>query len=193
MPGALNAIAQRGRMLRRPGQREIPGQECRSRCWPQPHKPRGWGLHCCNRGSRPPMASLDDESIRRPAQPPCPRCGKRMTLRRVDPHTPGYETRTCDCSSCGYSVGEVVKTPPPGAVGHEKTPPRRLPRVPCYWKRRAASKWRKGIDLAPVTRYAGRSSIWLRVSHFVVPGAADRQLPPARSHPLRRAASRSDW
>jgi C4-type Zn-finger protein len=51
--------------------------------------------------------------MRRTIQPPCPRCGKRMTLTRVDPHTPGYETRTFDCSRCGYSVGEVVKIPSP--------------------------------------------------------------------------------
>jgi hypothetical protein len=53
-----------------------------------------------------------DEALdmRRTIQPPCPRCGKRMTLTRVDPHTPGYETRTFDCSHCG-SVGEVVKIP----------------------------------------------------------------------------------
>jgi ribosomal protein L37E len=39
--------------------------------------------------------------------------GKRhFALRRVDPHTQGYETRTFDCASCGYSVGEVVKIPP---------------------------------------------------------------------------------
>jgi hypothetical protein len=53
------------------------------------------------------------ESMRWTTQPPCPRCGKRMTLTRVDPHTPGYETRTFDCSHCGYSVGEVVKIPSP--------------------------------------------------------------------------------
>ena len=53
------------------------------------------------------------ESMRRTIQPPRPRCGKRMTLTRVDPHTPGYETRTFDCSHCGYSVGEVVEIPSP--------------------------------------------------------------------------------
>src|SRR5271156_6527739 len=61
------------------------------------------------------MTSRDEalESMRRTTQPPCPRCGKRMTLTRVDPHTPGYETRPFDCSHCGYSVGEVVKIPSP--------------------------------------------------------------------------------
>jgi hypothetical protein len=56
-----------------------------------------------------------DEALdmRRTIQPPCPRCGELMTLTRVDPHTPGYETRTFDCSHCGYSVGEVVKIPSP--------------------------------------------------------------------------------
>jgi hypothetical protein len=68
-----------------------------------------WGL-----GERG-MTSRDDglESMRRLIQPPCPRCAKRMMLTRVDPHVPGYETRTFDCASCGYSVGEVVKIPPP--------------------------------------------------------------------------------
>jgi predicted RNA-binding Zn-ribbon protein involved in translation (DUF1610 family) len=63
--------------------------------------------------ARHDMTSRDDglEGMRRQIQPPCPRCGKRMTLRRVDPQVQGYETRTFDCSSCGYSVGEVVKLP----------------------------------------------------------------------------------
>jgi C4-type Zn-finger protein len=60
------------------------------------------------------MTSRDEalESTRRTIQPPCPRCGKRMTLTRVDPHSPACEIRSFDCLRCGYSVGEIVKIMP---------------------------------------------------------------------------------
>jgi predicted RNA-binding Zn-ribbon protein involved in translation (DUF1610 family) len=44
--------------------------------------------------------------------PPCPRCGKRMTLSSVEPQIPGYEIRNFECPSCGYAVGELVKILP---------------------------------------------------------------------------------
>jgi hypothetical protein len=60
------------------------------------------------------MTSHDEalESTRRTIDPPCPRCGKRMTLTRVDPQSPAYAMRTFDCLRCGYSVDEIVKIMP---------------------------------------------------------------------------------
>jgi predicted RNA-binding Zn-ribbon protein involved in translation (DUF1610 family) len=59
-----------------------------------------------------PSRDITTAAIRLLVRPPCPRCGGRMMLRHITPQTPGYEVRTFECPSCGYSTGEVVKLPP---------------------------------------------------------------------------------
>jgi predicted RNA-binding Zn-ribbon protein involved in translation (DUF1610 family) len=76
-----------------------------------------WGM-----GARG-MTSRDEalESMQRTIQPPCPRCGKRMTLTRVDPHSPAHQVRTLDCLRCGYSDRRNRQDHPIAAAGDGPT------------------------------------------------------------------------
>jgi hypothetical protein len=42
-------------------------------------------------------------------RPPCPNCGTRMMLSRIEPDSPGYEKRTFECSNCHHEVSEIAE------------------------------------------------------------------------------------
>jgi hypothetical protein len=42
-------------------------------------------------------------------RPPCPKCGTKMHLARIEPEKPGYETRTFECPNCEHSLSIVAK------------------------------------------------------------------------------------
>jgi hypothetical protein len=41
--------------------------------------------------------------------PICPKCGTQMWLQRIEPDSPGHDTRTFECPGCENVVSEVVK------------------------------------------------------------------------------------
>jgi hypothetical protein len=49
--------------------------------------------------------------------PPCPRCGGRMWLTRIEPDKPGYEQRVFSCTLCQHddcriaAIGEAFRVP----------------------------------------------------------------------------------
>ena len=42
-------------------------------------------------------------------RPPCPKCGMRMLLARIEPDTPDHDKRSYECAGCGHEHSEVVK------------------------------------------------------------------------------------
>ena len=52
-----------------------------------------------------PVTRYSAEIIR----PPCPRCGTRMMLSRIEPDDPGYDKHSFECSKCGSEHSEIVK------------------------------------------------------------------------------------
>ena len=42
-------------------------------------------------------------------RPPCPKCGAKMLLARIEPDKPDHDKRTFECPSCGNEHSEVVK------------------------------------------------------------------------------------
>ncbi|TMI99830.1 MAG: hypothetical protein E6G97_21370 [Alphaproteobacteria bacterium] len=42
-------------------------------------------------------------------RPPCPKCGAKMLLSRIEPDVPDHDKRTFECSACGHELSEVVK------------------------------------------------------------------------------------
>ena len=42
-------------------------------------------------------------------RPPCPRCGTKMKLARIEPDKPDHDKRSFECEKCGNEHSEVVK------------------------------------------------------------------------------------
>jgi hypothetical protein len=42
-------------------------------------------------------------------RPPCPKCGVRMLLSRIEPDKPDHDRRTFEFGGCGFEFAEVVK------------------------------------------------------------------------------------
>jgi hypothetical protein len=42
-------------------------------------------------------------------RPPCPTCGTRMLLVRIEPDEPDHDKRTFECAKCGNEHSEIVK------------------------------------------------------------------------------------
>jgi transposase-like protein len=55
-----------------------------------------------------PPSNLTHASSRAVTRPQCPKCGTKLMLIRIAPHTPGYDMRTFECPSCKYSESAVV-------------------------------------------------------------------------------------
>ena len=41
-------------------------------------------------------------------RPPCPKCGAKVMLTRIDPHAPGIELRLFECVTCDYAETNLV-------------------------------------------------------------------------------------
>ena len=41
-------------------------------------------------------------------RPPCPKCGMRMMLSRIEPDSPGREKHTFECPGCDKEFSEIV-------------------------------------------------------------------------------------
>jgi ssDNA-binding Zn-finger/Zn-ribbon topoisomerase 1 len=52
-----------------------------------------------------PATSYSDSIIR----PPCPKCGDRMLLARIEPDKPDHDKRTFECPKCQHEESIVVK------------------------------------------------------------------------------------
>ena len=53
---------------------------------------------------------MDSSLVANPLKdPPCPECGCRMWLNRVEPRNLGYEERIFECPRCLYSDSAVVE------------------------------------------------------------------------------------
>ena len=52
-----------------------------------------------------PTSSYSESIIR----PPCPKCGARMLLSRIEPDSPSHEKRTFECTACQSETSEIVK------------------------------------------------------------------------------------
>jgi len=42
-------------------------------------------------------------------QRPCPHCGLKMMLARIEPSRPGFDLRTFECRECDYTESVVAK------------------------------------------------------------------------------------
>ena len=42
-------------------------------------------------------------------RPPCPQCRAQMMVARIQPHTPGIEERTYECSKCRFVERLLIK------------------------------------------------------------------------------------
>ena len=55
-----------------------------------------------------PLRELDRSDIEQMYRPPCPKCGGRTSLARIElAPEPDHDLRTFECSPCGHA--EVVK------------------------------------------------------------------------------------
>jgi hypothetical protein len=54
--------------------------------------------------------SASQTGEQRSVMPTCPRCQRVMTLSRIVPEQPGYETRTYHCIGCGEELSETART-----------------------------------------------------------------------------------
>jgi transposase len=42
-------------------------------------------------------------------RPPCPKCGFKMQLSRIEPDKPDHDNRTFECPRCQHEISMIVK------------------------------------------------------------------------------------
>jgi hypothetical protein len=56
--------------------------------------------------SQPQYISESPPSV---AYPPCPKCGAKMMLTRIDPYSPGINRHMFECEGCGHDELTLLK------------------------------------------------------------------------------------